>query len=113
MPKVHFLNASNYIEGQKVAAIKAVRTIAQVPLNEGKEMVEDAIAGKPVKVEVAQPDQDLLRGAMVDLRKTGMYLSDPAEVILNDLREVAVDAVDQGQFDLASDIINVLKKYNL
>ena len=113
MPKFHFLNGSGYIEGQKVAAIKAVRTIGQLPLKDAKEMVEDAIDGNPVKIEVTQPDQDLLRGAIVDLKRTGMFISDPSDVLLEDLRKVAVDAVDQSHFDLAADIIAVLKKYTL
>lgn len=104
----------------KIRAIKALRTLAGLGLKEAKDVVEASHA-YPTRVEYEITALDQQRfidcratetSVIEELRQAGYNVVVGSNGALTDLRKVAHVALDNGEFGLAVDIINLLQRYS-
>lgn len=90
----------------KVAGIKALRAAFQLGLKEAKDLIESLQSG----VEESLHCVDL--EALQDFVRVGGEVTDASEVLLDQIRATAMTAVSDGQYALATDLIEVLRKHS-
>lgn len=105
----------------KIEVIKAVRTIGGLGLKESKDMVENP--GKQtlaVNMALRNFDGDLhdnefrFKEATDALRRNSVKVSIPGTpdtATIEALKAVACDALHRGEYDLAGDLLEVMRKY--
>lgn len=94
---------------QKVQAIKAIRTITGLGLKEAKDAIEGAEV-HPTKIDVGTASAFEISVFTKELDEVGFIVTKDATSI-NKLVSIAVESVESQNYDLAIDIIQVLKKY--
>ena len=117
MSKLRLTRAGMPADFNKVAAIKAFRQLSGVGLKEAKDAVEEAMANGSVEIDLyGEPSASLLRTEEVKiLQGEGFRISgitDKKEVILRSTKTSARIAVDEGEYDLAIDLIKVLQQHD-
>lgn len=105
----------------RIQVIKAVRQLTGLGLKEAKELTE--MVG-PQLVRVRAEDQTdwtgvlhtadaVFKSCMDAFKDNGVRVADASPVgIMADLRKLAADAVMSSEFDLAQDLINIIRKYS-
>ena len=89
----------------KVAGIKALRAALGLGLKESKDLIEDLQEGNPSTLDC------LDRDALKVFEQNGGIVGEVNVVLLDQLKETARSAVDGQSYDLAIDVIELLKKY--
>lgn len=103
----------------KVIAIKALRNLAGLGLKEAKDAVEEAMCGVTVTFDSSRKALDLTGSdseAFRDLKGQGILVVGGAGkrgVIITATRSSAKMAVDEGEYELAISLINVLKEHDI
>ena len=104
----------------KVAAIKALRSLSGLGLKEAKDGVEDVMDGRSLTVPLAigaLDDRGQLnaREELATLRQEGIHVgagSTKRDAVIGATRSAAKIAVDDKQYDLAIDLIKVLRDHD-
>lgn len=94
---------------QKVQAIKAIRTITGLGLKEAKDAIEGAEV-HPTKIDVGLASAFEISTFTDELNMIGFAVTKDTTSI-NKLVSIAVESVESQNYDLAIDLIQVLKKY--
>ncbi len=90
----------------KVAGIKALRGAFGIGLKESKDLIEDLqVQGNPSTLDCL--DRDALRV----FEQHGGIVGEVNAVLIDQLKETARSAIDGQSYELALDIIELLKKY--
>ena len=104
----------------KVAAIKALRSMSGLGLKDAKDGVEDVMSGRTLTVPLsinALDDRGLLnaREEIATLRAEGIHVGvggTKRDVVIGATRSAAKMAVNDKQYDLAIDLIKVLRDHD-
>jgi len=101
--------------GNKVPAIKAVRATTGIGLKEAKDAVEAAMEGQTVEINTSfNPRDPAFTGTLSDLAAIGFDLSDKtikSDIILASVKQGAIMATKDENYDLAQLLINVITDY--
>lgn len=112
---------ADYADYDKIGAIKALRVLTGMGLKATKDAVDSAHMGESVHIEYEITAQDQQRfndynateaSAIEEIRRAGYNVVIESTSTINDLRKVAHAALDNGEFGLAVDIINLLQRHN-
>jgi hypothetical protein len=99
----------------KVAVIKAVRSVSGLGLKEAKDAVEDAMAGHKITVDIAPNLANVVIEDCVEtIEMHGMSLSwkgTHTDFILKSVQQNAVLATNSDDYELAQLLLNVLTEY--
>jgi hypothetical protein len=105
----------------RIQVIKAVRQLTGLGLKEAKELTE-MVGPQLVRVRVEdQTDwtgilhnaETVFKIGLDTFKDNGVRVDDASPVgIMADLRKLAADAVMSSEFDLAQDLINIIRKYS-
>lgn len=99
----------------KVACIKAYRFLTNQGLKEAKDAIENIIDGKNVNFDIAPNlDPSKFSEQIEVLESNGFTLKNndhQIEIILEATKQSAIMAINAGDSDLASILLNSLKKY--
>ena len=114
--------STDFGTGQKVACIKAIRTLTGLGLKEAKDLVDVCQDGKSAVIDVSDVQIAYLRdnGRTVEnelrnIRDAGYNveaIGDVTDVIMLQLTTLAKEAVDASKFGLAHDLINALERWS-
>lgn len=98
---------------QKVTAIKAHRTLTLAGLKESKDFIESA-EDMVQKFNVTSNISDVdFREQVENLRYAGFIVdvvADTSKALLDQLKNISIGAISCNDFDLAIDLIDVLKR---
>ena len=114
----HLIKNKNYSTNfsNKVAAIKAVRAITGLGLKEAKDAVEDAMIGNAVSINTSfNPHDPIHSGGLQDLKDMGFDLGDKntkTAIILESVKQAAILATKEDDYDLTKLLLNVLTDYD-
>lgn len=104
------LYASNYTvpsSSPKITWIKVYRNVTRASLKEAKELVETAEAnGGTINCEMNQSQIDGLKHAGFDIE-----VVDQPDDYLDDIAQNAKQAIDQGEYGLAVDLLDLVHQY--
>jgi hypothetical protein len=89
----------------KVSGIKALRAAFGIGLKDAKDLIEDLQEGNESTLEC------LDREALRDFERSGGVVGEVNEVLIDQLKTTAKSAVDGQSYELALDVIELLKKY--
>lgn len=99
----------------KVTCIKAWRTVTGLGLKEAKDAVEAVMEGKPTILETSlAPDHPELRNALAVIQGENMVVSTQnttKATVLRAVESAAKLSLDNGEYDLAIDLTEILKKH--
>ena len=100
----------------KVAAIKAWRQLSGLGLKEAKDAVESVMHGDCLVLQLNFPFQNDPKSAesLETLRREGMIVSSGGthrHVVLRAIKSSARIALDNSEYDLAKDLIDVLERH--
>ena len=102
---------------QKVACIKAARSLTGLGLKDAKDFIELAMDTGTAEVTLYGPmDPKILGSEEVDtLRREGFRingLADKKDAILRSTKTSARIAIDDGEYELAIDLVKVLQQHD-
>jgi hypothetical protein len=114
-----YLTRNKYFEAEghnKVPPIKALRSITRLGLKEAKDAVEAVIAGGTVELDHVFIDKhDAMQVREInDLAGMGYDLRDrtqKSDIILESVKQSAVLATNENDYELAKLLLNVLTEY--
>jgi len=89
----------------KVTGIKALRSAFGIGLKDGKDLIEELQEGKSSTLNC------LDREALRDFERAGGVVGEVNVVLIDQLKETARSAIDGQSYDLALDVIELLRKY--
>lgn len=98
---------------QKVTAIKAHRTLTNAGLKESKDFIEsaeDMVQKFNVLHNISEVD---FREQIENLRQAGFIVNvvaDTSKTLLEQIKNISIGAISCNDFDLAIDLIDVLKR---
>jgi hypothetical protein len=106
--------------GNKLAAIKALRSFTGLGLKDAKDAVEDVMDGHNLDVPVNGNLIDnhgklVARDELAALRENGIHVSlggTKREAVIGATRSAAKIAIEDCQYDLAIDLIKVLRDHD-
>lgn len=105
----------NFVESNKVKAIKAVRAITRLGLKDAKDAVEDAMDGHTITIESSfNPRDPAIAHELSELKCFGFELAHEktkASMILESVKQSAILAAKEDDYDLARLLLNVLTEY--
>jgi hypothetical protein len=110
---VEFPRDFNAVGGNKVTVIKALRWISYQGLKEAKDLSEMQ-GPQQVPVNLRDPyapivnEEDYLEDQCRILRNNGCKVGPAVHVILQSLRDLAAEALKQGDDDLANEIMQLV-----
>lgn len=89
----------------KVAGIKALRGAFGIGLKESKDLIEDLQEGRTCTLDCVD------REYLMTFEQAGGAFGGVNEVLIEQLKSTARSAIDGHAYDLALDVIGLLKKY--
>lgn len=93
----------------KVAVIKAIRTITHLGLKEAKDVSErPGIRQFLTIVNGCGPESALYKESVACLRTEGVHVTPSVDYIVQSLRDLASDALSQGEDELANEILQLV-----
>jgi len=102
---------------QKVASIKALRTLTGLGLKEAKDAVEDAMDTGKTSIQMYGDPVSLLRTEEVKILTSEGFrvngIGDKKEAIVNSVQTSARIAIQDKQYELAIDLLKVLKDHDV
>lgn len=104
--------------GKKVAAIKALRQATGIGLKEAKDAIEGVMVQnpKPVTLDLiraTEPDaRARVQDALTDLKAVGAEIANVDEALLIKLQEVLREAIDAKAYDLAEDLLVLVRRHD-
>jgi len=91
----------------KIAVIKALRIVANLGLREAKDLCETHTVTHIINVDTRVSENDL--GYQIrTLQSQGCVVGSPAHQILQNLRELATQALEIGEDELANEILQLV-----
>lgn len=97
----------------KVSAIKAIRLLTGLGLKEAKDASERPGVAQTFPIDISQfngwmdPRRALDEQIRV-LRNEGFQIGEPVHIILDDLRKLGAKALEQGEDELANEILQLV-----
>lgn len=89
----------------KIDGIKSFREATGLFLKESKDAVEGLIRGETITIEVVKPE------AVEVFRKFGGVVIYTRREVINSLIELAKKALESEEFELCTDLVDVIKKH--
>lgn len=105
------VDPTSYADGQKVLFIKAIRAYTGMSLLEAKTTSEEKVSSVTL-LRRTMRDVELENKGIEMIKQAGVtIISGGVQPIVNHLEEAVRAALDEGYYDLAADILNVLKVF--
>lgn len=112
--KIRCRNAE-YVKENKVPAIKAFRGMFGVGLKEAKDSIEKMMENEGVNFDFNYGVMENFSEYLQSFKAEGFDVEDMNTVdrssVLSCLEELSLQAVESHDFDIATDLISVLRKY--
>lgn len=114
IPQKIILDTTSYTEGQKVSLIKAIRGYSGMGLKEAKDFVEsgDKRAVLRVRPLTNNENKELAERGIMIMKSTGVQMMVVGTApVINKLELLVSESVEAGDYELAGDLLELLKKH--
>lgn len=102
------LTKSN-LYNDKLLCIRSIRQITGAGLQEAKQLIERALNGKEIRLEVVCTDGQLMKQAVSDLESIGFTVTTTSSPIFEQLKKITCSATQENNFQVAEQLITILK----
>ena len=110
---ISFPTPTNINGCNKVGGIKAVRSATGLGLKDAKDLVENLQHGITAITELKPSTIDFNPMDFIrEFELLGGVTSQPQSTLLEGLKDLSIEAITTEQFDMANDIIDLLKKWS-
>lgn len=114
----HLRKARNFVRVNynKVAVIKAVRSLTGLGLKEAKDTVEDAVdRNRPANIDIARHlENPIIDDCVRTIEQNGLTIDDKSQkidFILEGMKQSAILSTKEGEYELAQLLTDALIKY--